>query len=132
MAFALKIQNVYGDFFRSFKSFIDDITRETINKYEFNYGAKPLEYYRMINNESFEFPTCMIEISDIQPMDGVSPIARNAGMKINYSPHNVKLAENITQKEKIYIDKRFVRIMFNVIINTEDVVSLLNYHDLML
>jgi hypothetical protein len=45
MAVALKIQNVYGDFLRSFKIFLDRVTRQSLNKIEWNYGAKPLDYY---------------------------------------------------------------------------------------
>jgi hypothetical protein len=45
MAISIKVQNVYGDFLRSFKVFLDKVTRNTLNKIEWNYGSKPLEYY---------------------------------------------------------------------------------------
>jgi hypothetical protein len=131
MAISIKVQNVYGDFLRSFKVFLDKVTRNTLNKIEWNYGSKPLEYYYMMNgHESFEYPVALIDIQDIQPVDGVSPIARNRNMIPNKSPHNEVIAANNTKDEIIILDKRWVNLMFNVTINTEDVASLLNYHDL--
>ncbi len=131
MATCARIQNVYGDFLKSFKVFLDRVTRNTLNKIEWNYGAKPLEYYYMMNgHESFEFPVAMIDIQDIQPVDGVSPIARNPGMNPNYSTHNIIIAENKTREQTITLDKRWVNLLFTVTINTEDISMLLNYHDL--
>jgi hypothetical protein len=131
MAAELRIQNVYGDFLRSFKLFLDRVTKHSLNKIEWNYGAKPLEYYYMMNgHESFEYPIALVDIQDIQPVDGVGPIARNAGMNINRSNHHQSIAYNDTNGEEISIDKRWVNLMFNVTINTEDVTSLLNFHDL--
>jgi len=131
MAVALKIQNIYGDFLRSFKVFLDRVTGNTLNKIEWNYGAKPLEYYYMMNgHESFEYPVALIDIQDLQPVDGVGPIARNAGMQIHFSAHQQLLSENKTRLEKITLDKRWINMIFTVTINTEDVTALLNYHDL--
>ncbi len=133
---AMKIQNIYSDHLRSFKVFLDKVTRGTLNKLEINYGSKTLEYYYMMDggdgkgNESFEYPNAIVDIQDIQPVDGVSPIARNAGMQINRSPHQVTIAENYTRNESVVLDKRWVNMMLSVQINTEDVTSLLNYHDL--
>jgi len=131
MAVALKIQNVYGDALRAFKVFLDRVTRQSLNKIEWNYGAKPLEYYYMMNgHESFEYPVALIDIQDLQPVDSVGPIARNAGMHIHFSNHHQIIAENKSKIETITIDKRWINMIFTVTINTEDVTSLLNYHDL--
>jgi len=127
----LRIQNVYGDFLRSFKVFLDKITRHSLNKIEWNYGSKTLEYHYMMNgHESFEYPVALVEIQDIQPVDGVGAIARNPRLNPNFSNHNVEIAGNSTKLETIVLDKRWVNLMFNVTINTEDVAMLLNYHDL--
>jgi len=127
----VRIQNVYGDFLRSFKIFLDKVTKNSMNKIEWNYGSKTLEYYYMMNGgESFEYPTALIDIQDIQPVDGVSPIARNPHLNPNYSVHNIEIARNNTKNKTIILDKRWVTMMFTVTINTEDVASMLNYHNL--
>ncbi len=127
----MRVQNSYGDSLRAFKLFIDRITRNTLTKMEWNYSSKVLEYHYMQNgHESYEYPTAVIDITDIQPVDGVSPIMRNAGMQVNKSPHQVLIAENFTQSQTVILDKRWVNLMFTVQINTEDMASLLNYHDL--
>jgi hypothetical protein len=128
----LKIQNIYGDFLRSFKTFVDKVTHGTINKIEWNYGSKTLEYKRMYEDESFEYPTALVEIQDIQPLNGVSYMNRTSGMRIMNSVHQILVAENNTKEQKIIMDKRWINVMFTVTINTEDVTSLLNYHDLFL
>jgi len=123
----LRIQNVYGDFLRAFKVFLDRVTGQTLNKIEWNYGDKTLEYYRMMHNESFEFPVALIDVQDIQPIDSVSPIARIAyGYKV--SPHSTFLAENKTLQDSLTVDKRWVNLFFTVTINLEDAVAALNYH----
>ncbi len=133
---AIRVQNIYGDFLRSFKVFLDRVTRNTLNKIEWNYGAKTLEYYYMMDggdghgHESFEFPVALINIDDIQPVDNVGPIARNAGMNVNHSPHQLVIAENLSRDERIILDKRWVTMMTTITINVEDVSSLLNYYDL--
>ncbi len=133
---AMKIQNVYGDHLRAFKVFLDRVTRGTLNKLEISYGSKTLEYYYMMNgsdgqgNESFEYPNATIDIQDIQPIDGVSPIARNAGMNVNMSPHQAVIAENYTTNQSVILDKRWVNMMLTVQINVEDTTALLNYQDL--
>jgi len=127
----MRVQNVYGDFLRSFKIFLDRVTMKSLNKIEWNYGAKPLEYYYMMNgHETVEFPTAILDIQDIQPVDAVGPIARNAFMKANISNHQVTIAENFTKNQRLYLDKRWVNLIFTVTINTEDVTSMLNFHDL--
>jgi len=129
----MRVQNVYGDFLRSFKVFLDRITRHSLNKIEWNYGSKTLEYYYMMNgHESFEYPVALVDIQDIQPVDGVGPIARNPYLHSNISNHQVTIAENTTRNEKIYLDKRWINLVFTVTVNTEDVASMLNYHDLFL
>jgi len=129
----LRIQNVYGDFLRSFKVFLDRVTRGSLNKIEWNYGAKTLEYHYMMNgHESFEFPVAIIDIQDIQPVDGVSAIARSPKLNTMISNHQVTIADNSTLNQRILMDKRWVNLMFTVTINTEDIVSLLNLHDLFL
>jgi len=126
-----RIQNVYGDFLRSFKVFLDKVSRHSLNKIEWNYGSKTLEYYYMMNgNESFEFPVAVIDIQDVQPVDGVSPISRNPKMHWNISPHNLIIAENLSNEQQILLDKRWVNLMFNVTINTEDISQMLMLHDL--
>jgi len=127
----LRIQNVYGDFLRSFKVFLDEITRGSLNKIEWNYGAKPLEYYYMMNgHESFEYPIALVDIQDIQPVDGVGAISRNPGLNPNFSVHNIEIAGNASKLETIILDKRWVNLLFTVTINTEDTSMLLHYHDL--
>ena len=127
----IRIQNVYGDFLKSFKVFLDRVTMNSLNKIEWNYGSKTLEYYSMMNGkESFEYPVALIDIQDIQPVDGVSPIARNPRMNPNYSVHNLEIARNETRDQTITLDKRWVNMMFTVTINTEDVASMLNYHNM--
>lgn len=129
----MRIQNVYGDFLRSFKVFLDRVTRNSLNKIEWNYGSKTLEYNYMMNgHESFEYPIALIDIQDIQPVDGVGAIARNPRLNPNFSPHNVEIAHNNDLNQTILLDKRWVNLMFTVTINTEDVASLLNYHDLII
>ncbi len=131
MAIALRVQNSYGDSLRAFKVFADRVTRNTLTKIEWNYGSKALEYYYMMNgHESFEYPNAIIDIQDIQPVDGVSSIMRNAGMHVNFSPHQNVIAENYSKTETVVLDKRWVNLMFTMQINTEDMASLLNYHDL--
>jgi hypothetical protein len=123
----MRVQNSYGDALRAFKIFLDKMTRNTLTKVEWNFGAKPLEYhYMMDGHESFEYPNATIEIQDIQPVDGVSAIARNAGFHINYSPHQTLIAENLSRNQTVTLDKRWVNLMFMVQINTEDLASLLN------
>jgi hypothetical protein len=63
-------------------------------------------------------------------MDGVGPIARNAGLNMIPSPHNILLCENKTRQENIVLDRRFIRVNFNVIINVEDIAMMLNIYDL--
>ena len=129
----MRIQNVYGDFLRSFKVFLDRITRNTLNKIEWNYGSKTLEYHYMLNgHETVEFPIALIDIQDIQPVDGVGAISRNPHLNPNFSNHNIEIAENLTQHHKVILDKRWVNLLFTVTINTEDVAMLLNYHDLVI
>ncbi len=129
----MRVQNSYQDSLRAFKLFLDQVTRNTLTKIEWNFGAKPLEYhYMMDGHESFEYPNALIEIQDIQPVDGVSSIARNAGFNIKHSPHNLTIAENFTRTQTVDIDKRWVNLMFSVQINTEDMASLLNYFDLVM
>jgi hypothetical protein len=129
----MRVQNSYGDALRAFKIFLDKMTRNTLTKVEWNFGAKPLEYhYMMDGHESFEYPNATIEIQDIQPVDGVSAIARNAGFHINYSPHQTLIAENLSRNQTVTLDKRWVNLMFMVQINTEDLASLLNYYDLIM
>ncbi len=128
----MKVQNIYGDFLRSFKVFLDKVTHQTLTKIEWNYGAKPLEYYYMQNHESFEYPTAIVEIQDIQPLNGVSSLARSSGMRIMSSVHQILACENKTLEQKVVLDKRWVNLMFTVTINTEDVTTMLNYHDLFL
>ncbi len=126
----LRVQNSYGDSLRAFKLFADRITRNTLNKIEWNYGSKVLEYhYMQSGHESFEYPNAMIEIQDILPVDNVSPIARNANY-VNHSPHNFVIAENYSRTETVVLDKRWVTLVFTMQINVEDMTSLLNYHDL--
>jgi hypothetical protein len=86
----------------------------------------------MYENESFEYPTALVEIQDIQPLNGVSYMNRTSGMRIMNSVHQILVAENNTKEQKIIMDKRWINVMFTVTINTEDVTSLLNYHDLFL
>ena len=118
----MKIQNVYGDFLRSFKVFLDKVTRHSLNKIEWNYGSKTLEYHYMMNgHESFEYPVAMVEIQDIQPVDGVGAIARNPRLNPNFSTHNVEIAGNNSKLHTIIMDKRWVNLLFNVTIYTEDV-----------
>ncbi len=127
----MRVQNSYGDALRGFKVFLDKITRNTLEKIEWNYGSKVLEYYYMMNgHESFEYPNALVEITDILPVDGVSPIARNAGMRVNRSPHQLVISENYSKTQTVVLDKRWVNLTFTVQINTEDMTSLLNYHDL--
>ncbi len=129
----LRIQNVYGDFLRSFKVFLDRITRNTLNKIEWNYGSKTLEYHYMFNgHETHEFPIALIDIQDIQPVDSVGPIARNPNLNPQFSTHNVEIAHNSTKQHTVILDKRWVNLLFTVTINTEDVAMLLNYHDLII
>lgn len=133
MTTTLKIQNVYGDFLRSFKVFLDRVTRNTLNKIEWNYGSKTLEYHYMMNgHESFEYPVALIDIQDIQPVDGVGAIARNPRLNPNFSVHNQEIAHNSSKNQTIILDKRWVNLLFTVTINTEDVAMLLNYHDLVI
>ncbi len=127
----LRVQNSYGDGLRAFKLFLDRITRNTLEKIEWNYGSKVLEYqYMMDGHESYELPVALIDIQDIQPVDGVSAIMRNAGMQVHTSPHQLVISENFTRMQTVVLDKRWVNLMFTVQINTEDMASLLNYHDL--
>ena len=125
-----RIQNVYSDFLRSFKVFLDKVTHDSLNKIEWNYGSKTLEYNRMYGNESFEYPNALVEIQDIQTLNGTSSMQRSAGMRIMHSVHQQLIAENKDKEQKIVLDKRWVNLMFTVTINTEDVTSLLNIHDL--
>jgi len=128
---ACRVQNVYNDFLKSFKVFLDKVTKNSLNKIEWNYGSKTLEYHYLMNgHESFEYPVALIEIQDIQPIDGVSPIARNHNMNPNFSPHNLEIAGNKTKEQTIILDKRWVNLLFTVTINTEDITQLLNYHNL--
>ena len=132
----LRVQNIYGDGLRAFKIFLDKVTRQTLNKISWDFGAKPLDYYYLMQgedgegHESFEYPNCLVSVEDIQPVDNVGPIARNAGMNVHFSPHQVMIAENITRDERIIMDKRWMNLMFTVVINVEDVTSMLNYYDL--
>ncbi len=127
----MRVQNSYGDSLRAFKLFADRITRNTLTKLEWNYSSKVLEYYYLQNgHESFEYPNALIEIQDIQPVDGVSSIMRNAGMNMNQSPHQQVIAENYTKTETVVLDKRWVNLTFTMQVNTEDMASLLNYYDL--
>ncbi len=128
----LKVQNIYGDFLKSFRVFLDKVTHNSLNKIEWNYGSKTLEYKRMYDNESFEYPTALIEIQDIQPLNGSSSMQRTSGMRIVNSVHQQAIAVNDTKEQRIILDKRWINLMFQVTINTEDVTSLLNYHDLFL
>ncbi len=124
------MHNYYSEFLKSFKSFIANVTNDSITYYEFDYGSKTIDHYRMQENESWEYPTCIIEMQDAQLVDGVGPIARNAMMNVNPSNHNIIIAENLTRYQGILLDKRWVNITFTVTINVEDSASLLNYHDL--
>lgn len=124
------MHNYYSEFLKSFKAFIGKVTNDSITYYEFDYGSKTIDFYKLIQDESFEYPTCIIEMQDAQLVDGVGPIARNAMMNINPSNHNMVIAENFTKPNIIMMDKRWVNITFSVSINLEDSASLLNYHDL--
>jgi hypothetical protein len=84
----------------------------------------------MKDGETFENPVALIEIQDIQPVDGVSPIARNPGMQMHESPHNNVIAENYSRTQTVVLDKRWVNLMFTVQVSTEDMASLLNYYDM--
>jgi len=122
--------NFYSDFLRSFKKFIGKVTNETITKYEFNYGSKTVDFDRMMKDESFEYPTCIIELNDTVLIDNVSPIARNANMNVNPSMHNFIIAENLNRNQGILLDKRWINLQLNIILNLEDASSLINYYDL--
>ena len=127
----IRIQNVYGDFLRSFKVLLDELTMNSLNKIEWNYGSKTLQYHALFNGkESFEFPVALIDIQDIQPTDSVGAISRNPRLNPQFSNHNIEIAGNETLQQTIILDKRWMTMMFNVTINTEDVASLLNFHDM--
>jgi hypothetical protein len=127
----MRVQNSYQDGLRAFKLFLDKITRNTLEHIEWNFGSKTLEYHHLMDGgESWEYPIALIEIQDIQPVDGVSAIARNAGMHINPSPHQQVISENFSRTQTVVLDKRWVNLMFTVQISTEDMASLLNYYDL--
>lgn len=124
------MHNYYDEFLRSFKSFIAKVTNDSITYYEFDYGSKTIDMQRMMNDESFEYPTCIIEMNDSQLVDNVGPIARNAMMNVNPSNHNMIIAENLTKYNAILLDKRWISINMTVTINLEDSAALLNYYDL--
>ncbi len=124
------MHNYYSDFLKSFKTFLGKVTNDSITYYEFDYGSKTVDYKRLMDNENFEYPTCIIELQDTTLIDNVSPIARNAMMNVNPSNHNMMIAENLTTYQGILLDKRWVNLMFTVTINVEDSASLLNYYDL--
>ena len=125
-----RTHNWYAEFLKSFRYFIDRVTAGEITKYEFDSGSKTLEYYYLYHNQSYEYPTCNIELTDISLIDGVGPIARNAMMNINPSNHNIILTENLTTNDIILLDKRHVNITFTVTIACEDHAQVMNMHDM--
>lgn len=125
MTGVIRIHNVYSDFLKGFKKFLFDTTYESINHFEFNVASKTRDFYYLMENESFEYPLCFIELLDLNTVDGTMPIS-HSNMR---EPYQTIIAENATTNEIISVEKRWINLNFEARIATEDWAQLMFIYD---
>lgn len=133
------VHNYYVDFLKSLKKFISNIygdaTVEMVNgietvggiKYfEFNYASKSLLHYKLYQHINFEYPTCIINIIDVQT-DNSHPMRYNSGI---YTPEIAQIVgTNTKTMDNIVVDYRWVTINLNIRMNFETGADVINYYD---
>ena len=133
------VHNYYVDFLKSLKKFISNIygdaTIELVNgeetvggikHFEFNYASKSILQYKLYKHINFEFPTCIINITDIQT-DNSHPMRYNSGI---YTPEiSQVVGTNTRTNENIIVDYRWVTMNINIRLNFETGADVLNYYD---
>jgi hypothetical protein len=133
------VHNYYVDFLKSFKKFVSNIYGDAeilningeetvggIKHYEFNYASRSILQYKLYKHINFEYPTCIINITDIQT-DNTHPMRFNSGI---YTPEIVQtLGTNLVTDEQVVTDYRWVTIQLNMKINFETGSDVLNYYD---
>ncbi len=133
------VHNYYVDFLKSLKKFIinlyGDATVEMIQgietvggikHFEFNYASKSLLHYKLYKHINFEYPTCIINITDVQT-DNSHPMRYNSGI---YTPEIAQIVgTNTKTNENIIVDYRWVTINLTIKINFETGADVINYYD---
>lgn len=133
------IHNYYIDFLKSLKRFFiqiyGDHTSEYVNgiltsggikHFEFNYASKSLLQYKLYNQIGFEYPTCLINLTDIIT-DNADPRFINTG--VFNSNLSIPLSLNETNEMEIRCRFKWVTAYINIRINFENGADVLNYYD---
>lgn len=134
------IHNYYVDFLKSFKKFISntygDATESIVDgvptvggikHFEFNYASKSLLHYKLYKHINFEYPTCVINITDIQSMDNSFASRFNGNVFTSEIAQTV--AWNKISGEAIKVDFKWATLLMNIRINFETGADVLNYYD---
>lgn len=115
------------DFLISFKKFLTT-TFPDIKHYQFNYADQAFLNYKLYQEHVKEFPTCMINLSDIQ-VDDNRDFFRYIGSQ--FSQITIQpLTSNHTKKDSILMDFKWVTMTIDVKINLKSPADLLEYHNL--
>jgi hypothetical protein len=133
------VHNYYVDFLKSLKKFIENIYGDAqvftdhgivsvggFRNYEFNYASKSLLHHKLYKQIGFEFPTCIINLTDIQT-DNTQPFRYNYGIYTEDLAQTVSI--NKTTNELVKVDFRWVNLSINIKMNFETGADVLNYYD---
>jgi len=120
------IYNYYVTFLKSFKRMISSAF-PGINHYQFNYGSKTYLNWSLYKEHIHEFPTCIVNIQDIQVQDNRDLIRSNGG---KYSEDTLQtLCVNHDKKEAVVMDFKWVTITIQVKMNFDNIAELFDYHN---
>jgi hypothetical protein len=133
------VHNYYVDFLKSLKKFIENIYGDAqvftdhgitsvggFRNFEFNYASKSLLHYKLYQQVGFEFPTCIINLTDIQT-DNSQPFRYNYGIYTEDLAQTVSINKNTN--ELIKVDFRWVTLSISIKMNFETGADVLNYYD---
>lgn len=139
------IHNYYVDFLKSFKKFISatfsdadnsslDLTginlptndNGGIKEFKFNYASKNLLHHKLYKQVGFEYPTCIINLTDIRT-DNTFVSRFISGI---YNPETVQtVGWNNKTHDALKVEFKFNTVYLNVRINFETGADVLNYYD---
>jgi len=129
----IKSHNYYIDILKSFNSFLfkvfdsESLGTKAIQNIEYNIGSKTLLKHKLYGNESFNYPTAIVDLQDIRGSEGVSTISRNVDGLIP-SCESALLSDNLNKDENIYIETQRYILNLNVQINVESNADMFNFY----
>ncbi len=121
--------NHYLDFLKSFKSFISG-TFPGINHFQFNYADNAFLNYKLYQEHVKEWPTCIINLTDITTDDNKAFFRYIAGASSVETAQ--LLTSNHTLEESVVMDFKWVTMQIQVRINLYSLADLLDYHNQLL